>query len=655
MKDHAFSSKRRAVVPVICWAWWLALLTALVAACAPAEATWQSQYAAAPEPPVAGPMLIQGPQVLEQTSTESQFETLRRELEAPQLVIGAPHMSAEQIAAMAVSELKLGHDWDAALLLAIATFRYQQQLGLVVEVARREARTGQASETIATLRDRERIALTRQHFIRELRQLRSHWRQPSEPTPAEGAAAEPRVPLPPLESLGYLRPSPGTRPELLAHPQLADVFLTRVLADKKRGLGGLALEMVPLVAFRRALLQISLGDYLMPHLLPDVVGQAVALRPDLLALLRHAQPAPRSNAAYLLGAAQQSEARDALRTALSEERDERVLASLRFALLSLGDSAQLEPLQAAFASPKSEVATHAIALAPWLPDAAQLRLSLDALLAVVNDARAHSDARADAVTTLGMLGERHDLSERALTTLLRVCDDGKERAADEACSAIHTLQQLKRERVLELIRTSHSVRLQGALLVRLEALVLPSDLPLLEAEYARAVEDSKQQGVLGRTAGAVAVIPGERATQLLLKWYEKLSGSSQEDYMAVLLCSRPDLTPAARLRVSSRLNARRRFVLNISCDSEAAAESAKRLAAAHDHDALLDGISAAGFARRPSALPVLWELATYRDATVYPYDLLVRRAAMGSIVRIEIERAKPSVVGASSDVSPAEE
>jgi hypothetical protein len=42
-------------------------------------------------------------------------------------------------------------------------------------------------------------------------------------------------------------------------------------------------------------------------------------------------------------------------------------------------------------------------------------------------------------------------------------------------------------------------------------------------------------------------------------------------------------------------------VLNISCDTRAAAEAATRLVAAHDAEAPLEGISEAGYSLRPSA------------------------------------------------------
>jgi hypothetical protein len=258
----------------------------MVASCLPPPVVAEPPLDAPLTPLPAWAIHIAAPQSLTPESTPEQIETLRHELLEPALRAGTPYTSPEQIAAMAAAELSHGHEWDAALLLAIASFRYRQQADLAVALGNLDVQARRPdTEQTWLVRKLEKERLWRNDFGPELRAIRRRLRKtPSSSTATVSVATPPDAglvtpfPLFGLEQMNVPIPSIGSRPEELTYPQLANAFLARLEADNRSGQVDRFIEMVPLIAFRRAGLR-RLRNYLMPQLLPDVTAQANALRP----------------------------------------------------------------------------------------------------------------------------------------------------------------------------------------------------------------------------------------------------------------------------------------------------------------------------------------------------------------------------------------
>jgi hypothetical protein len=268
--------------------WLGGVLPALVAGCVPPPAAFGARSApdAVLKPLPDWAIHIKALRSVTAQSTPAQIEALRRELLEPELQAGKPYSPPEQIAAMAVAELNAHHDWDAALLLVIATFRYRQQAELAVKVGDQDRQLGRI-DTRRTDRAQqlERRLLWRPNFFREVQLVRLRLHEQgiaasdaslTEAGTTVGDLESGHSRVPTLESSTDPTPTLGSRPEDLQYPELAATFLARLQVDRARGTGSL-LEKVPLTSFRREALHHS-TDYLAPWLIPDVLAQADALR-----------------------------------------------------------------------------------------------------------------------------------------------------------------------------------------------------------------------------------------------------------------------------------------------------------------------------------------------------------------------------------------
>jgi len=622
----------------------------LLASCVPPPAT------SAERPPEAGEfeaapdwaIHIKAPQAVTIESTPAQIESLRRELLEPELRPGMPYSSPEQIAAMAVAELNGHHEWDAALLLAIATFRYRQQGALVVKLNELDRQQGRVETRQSyAVRQEEPFFVSRPSFSRELQLLRRRLRQDghaqklvvAEPGATDDAQQARPSRAPSLE--GTVDPVPvlGTRSEDLVHPELADAFLARLQENRARALQSSGFELVPLTSFRRAALQHSV-EYLVPSLIPDTSAQAEALRADLLALLADARPERRSNAAFLLGSSLQSAALATLRAALSKETDDRVRASLQFALLRLGDEAQLAPLQATFGNPEPSVAAHALQLTTWLSPELQARLNPELLVRALKNRSTPHIARVDAAFTLGRIGAVHQITETAVASLIDLCREGDEHEVEAGCAAVRGLQQLTRERVSQLLVKNDSVAVRGALFVRWASTVLPTDLFALREHYAQASVDEKHHGELGRIASVVANIPGPEALATLSQWYIDLKSENQIDYLAWLLSWRPDLSVDAQRALLARVSPEKRWFSSMLGDGNVSLQQAQLLVTQGKLKLLYRATALAGLAARAAPLPMLHQQAIFQDSVRYPADVGLRQQALAAIFRIALARSE---------------
>ena len=599
--------------------WVVSFSIALASGCLPAQRGAAGSKGAEPRPVTS----IQAPAAVAPVSTPQQLQTLLSELNSPELQPGAAYLAPEQIAAMAVAELEQGNPWDAALLLNIATYRYGQQARLAERLADRYVGHAQVRRVF------DKDLLTEAAALRlRLRALPATSGAPPGTEPATVGA-----PLTTTNALNKL----GVADEHVVHPELAQAFLARLLADGDEGgfLGRLLLETSPLVAFRRAAL-LRVHEFHPRWLVPDTVSQQAALRDDLIAALRSSRPATRSAAAFVLSGGNDMAAQDALRAALSSEQDPRVMVSLQVALSRLGDDTLLASLEQAAQVTNSEVSGLTLSLMGALPKRLLERTQPAIVSAVLLDKKPPFKVRASAAALLGIVAEARPLPEAQVAALLQVCAEGKAGLADAACEALGGLKQLDRARVLQLL--SQFPGATAGLYQRWAETAEEADLAALDQAFETVRSDKKRLQECAALIRAAGRIASAAATARLSEWYVRVEGGFVALQIAAEWSRRPDVTEPAREGLQARVDVPKRLLLRVAAGDSRAQDDAAALAKRHDFAALYDAAYLAGFRQIPGALSasLLWELARYDDPSVYPADSTVRWAAINALVHIAV-------------------
>jgi len=584
------------------------------------------------------PARIQPPNGVAPVSTPAQVQTLVKELKHTGLATDIAYLAPEQIVAMAATELEQAHPWDSALLLNIASYRYQQEQELAWRFSMEELKYPLGgSSAVVRWRDLERRMLDTD-LIREVLALRARLRV----LPAAGAlppASEPSPGSPMDQSKGDDDPYRlGSADEHLAHPELAEAFLNRLLSDRGKGARSRSiLETTPLVSFRRVALT-GMKDFQAYGLMPDTQSQYAALRPDLLAALRSPQPPNRAAAAFVLGAVKDATATDALQAALGSERDPRVQISLRVALARLGDDSQLASLEQTAQVPDSVLSEHTLSLMDGLPKHLLARVQPGLVPRVLLNTKAPSAVRANAARLLKAVAEARPLSEPELAALLQVCGEGTAYQAEVACRTLGGLKQLSRTEVLRLL--GQSPRATPGLVQRWAEVSERDDLAAIEGQFAAANSNAKRRNECKFWVKAVARIEGSAATKTLSDWYVETDDQLTALLIAAEWSRRADVTPAAREALRARVASPKRLFLSIAAGDPRTEEDAAPLMARRAVKELFGAAYLAGFDQVPGALaaPLLWKLASYQHPDAYPLDIGLRAQAVTTLAHLAINK-----------------
>jgi hypothetical protein len=626
-------------------AWAASLATALVAAigCIPPQTA--QDYPASPRAGAGAqpPPHIAPPPELEQVVSPELIQALVDELGRSELQPGTPYVAPEQIMAMAIGELARGNVWDSALLLDLATYRALQQAALARRLSAQDARDESYDQrSVSEMRFKEQHAFTH-GSLRELASLRVLLRRMPGATGAEPAPVEDAPPAegeaPEVEPMG--RRALGSAEERLVHPELAQAFLRHLQAGRKDDqVKRIVLESTPLVAFRRAALP-GLSEYHPVWSVPDTIPQLTALRDDYLAALTSSRPETRSGAAFVLGVTEEASAQTALRAALASEQDERAKITLHYALLRLGDEAQLAALELAMSSTRGEVSRHAATLLSALPPHLTKRIDPAGATRRVSAVGSSASARVAAAALLGVLARERPLPETSVSALLVACAEGKADLAESACVALGRLKQLDRSQLLALM-PRHPGAAAG-LFKRWSHVAEEADLPALDAAFERERRKESRPSPLIDLIRALHHVPGGAATRMLAAWFVRSEPSSYPIVLAHVWTQRPDVDAAARRSLLEQLDAPKRLYLLMATGDAAAAGEAEPFIEQANVIVLAKAAATAAFAREPAAahVSVLWRLARFNDRRRYPEDAVLRWQALASLFHIELRKRLP--------------
>jgi len=452
------------------------------------------------------------------------------ELEKRELPAG--YVAPEQIAVVAIRELEAGHDWDASVLLAVASYRYHRVAmrakGLwfssAIERAGRidvEAYGKILTAEVGTYNDLDfddeiKAASARASGEKAIRKtLGDALRRmvAGEPSTADDVKKDL------VAKLAKIRD--GHR-ESLVYPGLADAFRTRLTADlESNGDDSYALfylSQTPLAAFPKAALERTTRPFVTP-LVRRLAAQSSHYRAELLAALGSSRAMSRANAAIALGLADEKEQMGVIAAALESETDERVRSALRYSLIRLGQREPFDALVAGLRRSDPELVELTVRLIEWLPADLEAEVDPALLVAIIESKKATKTARRFALTVLGEAATKKPLPDAAVAAIFHACGDENETVAKAAQDAVGQLDQLDRGLVVRRLKAEDG-EAREALFERLADSAQLDDLPLLVREFEKADEDGERSVI----AAAAAKIHSDAARDQLSTWYRKHEG-----------------------------------------------------------------------------------------------------------------------------------
>lgn len=581
-------------------------------------------------------------------------DKLVAELRSPKLQQGW-YTAAEQIAVYAGYELERGNEWDAAVLLSIASYRYHQQAYLALALGNSQsyminpAAAAQFEEWVGL----EVRTFNDQHFDREIELLRRHLfgfavaaerRDAYLEEIARGGKEDAAID----QHLTALQTEMSNRPERLAYPALAEAFLARLVddhgRDSKNSFAYYYMAATPLDSYRLAALDGTMAPF-DSVLAQNLVPRLATLRQAVRARLDHHRVYTRAMATALLGFAPDAGDVALLEARLAEETNPLVLDSLRFALIQNGKDEHMAGLvQHAAQGTAEEERNHSLTMLLWLPEARKLQLDEAFFVELArNEPGMSKEGRILALAMLRDLAREKALAQGTVIAALELTADADAQVAATAASVVSAMEQLGGAECKALYQRYPKAR--AALLERLAQSASLADLDFLSQAYDA---HAREMDVQLAAAGAVTAIPGAASLQLLRRWLE--AASRQDDQrpfltLVTLLAMRADVAEARLGQLD--LPRAKRFMVEIALDHEKLARTARSLEQPHTFSSPLNGLRLqdaaqiailSGLLHRPALVTTLWNLARYRNDELYPGDAMVRRQAIGALVRMQLQR-----------------
>ncbi len=601
---------------------------------------------------------IKAPTVNQRPDTKAVAGTLAAELRHSSILTDN-YVAPEQVAAVAVSELRQGNDWDAALFLSIAGYRYHQVALRAHSVGTETAlaRAGRINVDAYIKHIRNEIRLfSSLDFDDELKMVSARARQEPQAQKIlqEGllkvlASEEDQRQALIDDIAAQMEQVKAARQEDIHYSDLAQNYLKRLEQDANdeihQSTASFYLAKTPLKAYHLSGLQHTyrLFDH---HLVREITPRLNEYRPQVLAALKQGSIHTRSTAAIILGL-NPSEEHIA---ALEEVNVEMGLApqlklSVAFALTQHDRVEHLETLQVALSSCSAGICDHAAQLAQWLRPEFESQLDVSMIARVLAGRGNATRARYLAAVILGDIGEDQPLPPDALSALLAASHDSDDEVAEAASRAVSRLAQLDRTKVHELYQQHPGAR--TALLARLEEVASAEDLPFLTQQFSRAIA-AENQDDLKSIIGAVGHIPGPQAYGTLIRWYE--NNSSPRFTLALTLIRREDRNVQQLQQLAAQHAGIGGLVLGFGTEDPRTINAARVILTSGQISDRLQAAILVGLLHQRELLPQLWTLASYSNNNYYPADAVIRNAAMGAIIRIEMAGSAPTSTSTSAQL-----
>lgn len=586
-------------------------------------------------------------------------DTLQRliwELSQPNLV--EVHLAPERIALLALEQNRQGHTVDAALFLAVASYRYHEETVRAIErgfYAADHLPVGVRQGPFIELVKEEVHRFGGMNFYDELDLLRERL------TGQVGTELAMQQQLAELGKAGALdrsalhdalaewQPKNKKAGSVSQYPALVKAFQFRLLHDfewdQKDRTQASYLARTPIPELQAQALK-SVGLMFQPAVCAGVADSFPELRPTVVASLASARPEERGNAAAVLGLAPSSETQGALQARLAVETNPLVKLVLAFALFRHGDRAQLDVLKEAIRSCAGPPCGLPASLIQWLPLDVKSEIDQALIARVARDPAMGDFARSFATVTLRDIGRVKALDAASVDALI-IAARGRapeDRMGLWAMEAIGDAAVLSRNDILPRLddkdfspahRQDHLF--PGPLLARLSQVATEDDLPLLGRMMTRFGERPGPEA--GLIVDAALRLPGQAVDARLVNWYGRYP--AQETHIALGLVHRASL-PAAQLeRLLLKGRTRTQIAVRLVRQTPDAETMLLMYLRTGKIGERADAAELAGLAFQAHAYADLRNLLSYKDALYYPNDALVRHIAMKSMLRIALVSKNP--------------
>ena len=567
------------------------------------------------------------------------------------------HVSPEQIALVAVQELRARRLADAGLWLSVATYRYYQEALLAGAAGKAGFATlpvGVRADDYEKLVIAEIKGFAGLDFVDELEAIQARMLGRSEVETAlqeqlTGLGKTSPVDRESLRDvLAELRPNAVPAAEVTHYPALVDAFRRRLLDDFRRRRtdrsSAYFLAWTPIGALQADAVFAAVSPF-EPGVCSGVVLGFPAQRRAMIAALDDKRPEVRANAAATLGLAPSEETRPLLEARLGAESDPRVKLALAFSLVRHGVPEHLTTLTAAVASCAPANCALPASLIQWLPASTRAELAQASFVRIVADSRMDNRARRFAAAVLRDIGHDKALDPATIEALIVAGrQKGNERVFEVVIEALEDGPGLSRATVVaRLTPQSEASQYQdilypAPLLARLAKISLAEDLPLLKRMMERFGNAAEVEAHY--VVEAALRIPGELAADILGNWYVRYVGL--RPHIAFGLAGRQGF-PRARLeRLVSQADARTRIIVKTILHAPDAQATLLGYLVNGSPEQKFQAASLAAMGEPAGLDAPLRNLLTFHDARYYPSDALLRHAAMASLVRLALIASRPA-------------
>jgi hypothetical protein len=576
---------------------------------------------------------------------------------------GAHHanqVSPEQIGALAAHELSAGNTWDAAVLLALASYRRTEQVHHLFDnkalVSGTNPWNGRPYDVDYTpLKNTAMNVLAAARFDGELERIAVSVGAPLDQEALKEDLG--RIVLGNLSDLDSqwhrfnerLTSFKEPEPERIAHPRLAHAVLVYLsaCADHLQGsyfrAGATAaaryLALVPLFGYRSAALQKT------PNSFNGVVLRSGVLlyrqKPALIrAALEASRAQTRSHAAVILGLVEDLSQLPQLEAALAKETDEDTRLSMHYALFRLGETSHLQDLHNALRKTDLERLEHAVYLIEALPVELLLEVPEELVRDVLERTKSTVSSRVVAAMALRQMSTKRPLTTRSLVAMLEAADKLRDSptAFERLCNEIASLDQLDRATVLGMLSAPRDPL--EPWLERLARIVQPQDLPLLQQMMNSREPGAEWQRV--RVLRAAAAIPGPEAQALLQTWYVDYPKLRRPISLSLAMRAHLDRLRLEEMLHSLEPDANGLFYELASGQSDVN-ERLARYVASEDVDERFTATLAVKLFGRPEHALALWQNVAFYNTRYYPFDALLRQLTLSALLDVELnQRRTPS-------------
>jgi hypothetical protein len=559
-------------------------------------------------------------------------------------------MAAEQIAFTGMQSIEGGHPADAAVLLAIASYRYRQQAQHVLDVgydASPDHLAQTSNSAYFKLLHAELQTYEHLGFADELRVIAA-WLRGEDALELDADLVRRLTEIfqgRPIDEETFreamrqhLPTAADATTETPEGAALADAFLRRLRADvgnkRKRLDAAWAMAQTPFPAFQTEALRFAWLP-VPPRFCSGIADQLGAHRATVTAMLTDAKAATRAAAAVVLGMNPSGDELSALNRLRDVERHPLVRLAVAYSLARHGRREHVRDLVAALDHCHGEACLQAISLLDWLPRDILADVPEELPAALAGDDGKDWFTRMFAAGLLGRIALEHPLGSGSREALFAASRHKHEELSRVAVEAIARDNGFARDFVVARLLLARPA--YRPLLARLARVATPADLLFMSKLMPRfAASDGPEAASL---VEGVSALPGPEAEAQLLAWFDAYPALRAE--IALRLLQHRPSSDRALDHIVAIGDGRIRLLVQLARGTPEALGALDLALRSSDPNERLFAARLAGAVGDPQSAGELWGLVNFEDDRYYPEDALLRHEGMVALLRIALAAHRP--------------